>query len=339
MDELTCSNPDCQVAETGKCVEGLEIDDCPYQRKNADVDGAPEIEVVDSAVEDDERTLKEIERGEVPITSGKILTIDEAEIILRAGPVRVMVLVGPVNSGKTTLGLSLYTAFQNEAFGPWGFGGSLTLPAFEERCHYARPESGKLIPDTLHTSIDEGLGFLHLVLHSENTHRIGLLISDRSGEFYTRVANSQEDCTDLHEFSRADYILFLIDGKELASDARHGVKNDAKMLVDSLLDGGVLTKAHRIAIVLTKYDLVLSSDFTERIESDFNQLVENLRERFGPSLLELKSFRIAARPESDIVKARLGLLDLLGETFRPKPRSVFVSSNDISNDRSFFRFR
>ncbi len=33
MEGVKCSNPDCRVSETGKCVEGFSLGECPHQKK------------------------------------------------------------------------------------------------------------------------------------------------------------------------------------------------------------------------------------------------------------------------------------------------------------------
>ena len=278
-------------------------------------------------------------RVNIPVASGDILTIDEATAVLRRGPTRVVAVIGPVKSGKTTFELSLYDAFQYRPFGRWSFAGSLTLRAFEERCHPARAGCGMTNPDTTRTSWSEGLGFLHLAIHSEDTGRLDLLISDRSGEFYSAVADSQEDCENLHEVSRADLVLFLVDGEKLASDERHGVKSETAMMVETLLEGGLLGKEHRVGIVLTKYDLVLSSDDPGQAEKDFDTLIGNLQRRFGSLLAEINAFRIAARPVNDMVELRYGVLEVLEECMRPRRRIDFVSSTKAPLDRWFFRLQ
>ncbi len=333
MKELTCSNPDCQVAETGKCVEGFEIGECPHQ-SGAVVD--PDTEDLEAT---DEESATETERKTLLVARSKILNIDEAVDILRSGPTRVLNIIGPTDSGKTTLGISLYDAFQNGPFGNWNFGGSQTLHAFEQRCHKARANSGRSKPDTPHTPIGEGLGFLHIAVHSDDTDRIDLLISDRSGEFYTRVADSLEECEELYEVSRADYVLFLIDGKRLASDERHGVKSDFMMMVETLIVEKVLGNSHRIGVILTKYDLVLTSDVKDRAEKDFDSIVDNIQKRFGSKLMELKAFRIAARPESDIVEPRYGVLEVLEECMQPRCYTSFVPSAKPVLERSFLNFK
>jgi len=329
-DVITCPNPACRVAETGKCVEGFEINECPHQKAGAAHPASPVPGANDEPV-------AESNASDVQVFSGDILTIDEATDILRCEPTRVLAIIGPVKSGKTTLGISLYDSFQFGHFDRWKFAGSLTLRAFEERCHPARSACGKTKPDTPRTSRSEGLGFLHLALHSQDMGLLNLLISDRSGEFYTAVADSLEDCEDLHEVSRADFVLILVDGEKLASEERHGIKSDVFIMVESLVQGGALGETHRVGIALTKYDLVLSSAALEQAEKDFDSLLEKLNERFSSTLAEIKAFKIAARPENERVEPRFGVLGILDECMRPRQRIAFESSRRLRLDRWFLR--
>jgi hypothetical protein len=328
---LTCPNPDCRIAETGKCVEGFTVGECPHQKAATTPPEKPDLEA--NSIE----PVIEMGASDVLVASGDILTIDEATDVLCSGPTRVLAVIGPLDAGKTTFGVELYAAFQDGPFDRWSFGGSLTLTAFEKRGHLARAACGKTSPDTPRTSMKDGLGFLHLAVHSDETGRVNLLISDRSGEYYTAVADNQEDCENLHEIPRADLVLFLVDGEKLASDERHGVKSDIAMMVETLVEGGLLGGAHRVGIVLTKYDLVLSSGVTGQAEMDFDTLVANLQTRFGSTLAEINAFRIAARPKNDTVEPRFGVLTILEECMRSRRCIDFVPSTKAQLDRWFFR--
>jgi hypothetical protein len=333
MEPISCPNPDCRVAETGKCVEGFEIGLCPHQRTAATTAKTLMIEVSDN------ENIADKSQSDIPVAGGNILNIDEASDILCSGPSRVVTLIGPLASGKTTLSLSLYEAFQHAPFGRWSFAGSLTLPAFEKCCHLSRIECGMTSPETRRTSLSDGLGFLHLAMHSNETGRIELLISDRSGETYTMAADHREECENLYEVSRADLVLFLVDGKKLAGDERHGVKHDITIMATALFEEGVLSKRQQVGIVLTKYDLVLSSGVQVQAEKDFDNLVANFRRKFEPKLAEIKSFKIAARHENGQLEQRFGILDILEESLRPQyPIDYEFSSVSIS-DRAFLRLQ
>ena len=339
MADRGCPNTECKLAENGKCVEGFEdISECPHQ-KRIEFPEEGVLQTPDSEKQVARKPQTELESKDIAVASGEILSIDAAADVLRVGPTRVMTVVGPLDSGKTTFGLSLYSAFHDGPFGRWSFSGSLTLPAFEQRCHDSRAVSRRIIADTRRTSLPEGLGFLHLAVHSNETGRIDLLISDRAGEYYTAVANSEESCKSLHELSRADYVLFMLDGEKLTSDERHGVKHDLSMMIESLLRGGVLGPNHKVAIVLTKYDYVASLDHCERIESEFNGFVDKIRTRFDGQLGEVNRFKIAARRENDCVDDRYGILELLDECMRPQVSAPHKSTSERRLERAFHRLR
>ena len=84
----------------------------------------------------------------IDLPSGKELNEVAANTIAASRSVRVVVLAGPVDSGKTTLLTSLYELFQWGTVADQLFAGSTTLPAFEQRCHLARTVSGGEIADT-----------------------------------------------------------------------------------------------------------------------------------------------------------------------------------------------
>jgi len=335
MENLTCPNPDCKVAETGKCVEGFPVGECPHHLKTVSSESSPDA----SSIETVQEQASETNLSETSIASGEILSIDEATDILRRGLTRVMTVIGPNKSGKTTLGISLYDVFQHGPFDRWRFSGSMTLPAFEKRCHHARSECGNATPDTQRTSLSDGLGFLHLALHCSESGRVDLLISDRSGEFYSAIADNRENCNSLHEVARADHVLFLVDGEKLASDERHGVINDARMMIATLMEGKVLGVGQRVGIVLTKYDLVFSSELKERVERDFTSFVNKLEETYGASLAEIKAFKIAARSETDTIKTCYGVLDILEQTLQQRNIVKHTPTSIAKLDRSFLHLQ
>jgi len=335
MEGLTCPNPDCRVAETGKCVEGFSVGECPHQQKVI-----PSEEPSDAAndVAQHSSPPKKDTKEEF-VASGEILNIDDATDILCRGTTRVMTVIGPNKSGKTTLGISLYDVFQHGPFDRWSFSGSMTLVAFEKRCHLARSISGKSKPDTQRTSLSDGLGLLHLGLYCDEYGRIDLLISDRSGEFYTAVADNLEDCNKLHEVSRADNVLFLIDGEKLVSDERHGALNDARMMIKTLIEGEKIGKNHQISIVLTKYDIVSSSKSKDRAEKDFENFVNKLEDTYSKYLAKITPYKIAARSETDDIESCYGVLDILEETLRQKEIIKHISTSTSRLDRCFLNLQ
>src|SRR5580698_7970222 len=71
----------------------------------------------------------------IDLPQGKELNDLAALDLAKSRPVQWIVLAGPTDSGKTTLLTSLYELFQWRKVEGYAFAGSMTLPAFEERCH------------------------------------------------------------------------------------------------------------------------------------------------------------------------------------------------------------
>ena len=181
MTKVACTQAGCQVSVSGRCLEGFEpLDVCPY------VSFGGHGEEVAAA----ERTSDNF----VGLPSGEALTETEASDVTSNDASKLVILAGPVGSGKTTILTALFEAFLEAPFGNYLFGGSRTLVGFEERCHDARVSSGRLVGTTRHTSAREGIRFLHLRLGANEMGemiRKHLLLSDISGEIFGQVRDSQ----------------------------------------------------------------------------------------------------------------------------------------------------
>lgn len=111
-----------------------------------------------------------------------------------------------------------------------------------------------------------------------------------------------------------------MDGKKL-SDAtvRHSVSADTKLMLQAVLDAGLLTVHHRVALVLTKSDLIEVCEDKARVHADFERLVRWVREQFVGRVAEILDFEVAARPETVALKAGYGL-DKLFKACVAEPR-------------------
>ena len=111
---------------------------------------------------------------------------------------------------------------------------------------------------------------------------------------------------------RADTIALLVDGARLANSlTRHNVRGEIILLIQALRDGEALTKAQRLAVVLTKLDEVNSSPNKDRVLRDLDAEVNRLRVHFGDEFFAIESFRIAASPKSNAAQRGTGVPDLL----------------------------
>src|SRR5690554_5751194 len=122
-----CTNPDCRVAETGRCVEGLELSSCPHYGHEVSSDDQ-EISSDDAGDETnlDEDPVEFVNEN-IRLPSAATLTCSGASSILRQGTSRVIAVLGPSDSGKTSLIASIYDLFQLGPVGGMEFTRSQTL--------------------------------------------------------------------------------------------------------------------------------------------------------------------------------------------------------------------
>jgi len=306
---VTCDNPECRVAETGKCVEGLALEKCTrYGRAPAEaVQTAPKAEIV-------------------ALSSGGRLALTEAPSLLRARDSRVIAVLGARGAGKTSLIASLFGLFQDGPVNGFRFVGSRTLIAFEEACHDARAASKRATPHFERTKLGS-FGLYHLTTHSPPQNAATeLLLADRAGEEYMEAADSPSLSKSFLEVRHADVLTLLVDGSRLLDlRERHNLRNELELMLQALRDGHALGEGQRLAIALTKLDEVEGSSNKAQAESDFANLVASISRLFANAFVSIEPFRLAASPTSDVLPRGHGVSALLGFWMRAKvPRTVTV---------------
>jgi len=329
--EIQCSNLECRVAETGKCVEGLSFDKCPHILRDGTAQGAAIAEKVEP--------IAQI-RANIQLPKAERLELADASAILRSARSSMVAIVGPTLSGKTSLIASLCNLFQQGPVDDLQFARSRTLFAFEQACHHARAASRRNSPQTEHTHRGSGVGFYHLAL-VHNSSPIQLLLSDRPGEDYREVADDPNNASSFVEIRRADSILILVNGELLLDlTARHNVRQDTLMILQGLKDGDVLSGSQRLAVVLTKLDVIrtaLTADH-DRAQRDFDGIVNLVRARFGETFKEILPFKIAASPATEILPYAFGSNELLKFWVEPQAATDPKLLQNIHPARAMGRF-
>lgn len=327
--KVTCANPDCRVAEDGKCVEGFEIKACPHYGHPAVVDSTTDME-----------TDKPTASGRVGLPGADTLTPEQAAGLLRAGPTRIVAIIGPSDSGKTSLIASLFDLFQEGPVAGFEFARSQSFHAFERACHDARSASRRGVPHINRTPRGE-VRFYHLQVGNDGSNDgINLVLGDRAGEEYRAAADDASVAKALPEVCRADTLTLLVDGERLLNAGmRHNVRSEITMIVQAFVDGGAITKGQRLALVLTKFDLVQNSSDRLRAEADFDSLLVNLKRFFGNNFSSLEAFRIAASPKIEAVRRGSGVGELMA--YWMHPAEPLPTSMDARPDfvRTFGRVR
>jgi molybdopterin-guanine dinucleotide biosynthesis protein len=297
---IQCSNPDCKIAETGTCVEGLDPSACGNY-------GKP-LRVLEDAPEADEGAVPEM----VSLPHADRLTPGEARELLPQARARVIAIVGPHDSGKTSLIAGLYDRLQDGPILPFAFRGSQTLHAFEKACHDARAASQRGTPHSERTKRGE-VRFFHLgLLHHQTGEALTLLLGDRAGEEYREAGDDMTVAAEFIEVERADVVTLLVDGKRLAHDGhRHNAREELLLILQALNDAEVVPNGARLAIVLTKFDAVMASPNAKRVEADLATAVSRLNAHFADHFARTEVFRVAASPTELGMERGTGVVELL----------------------------
>lgn len=327
MEEVTCSNPDCRVAQTGKCVEGLGLSECSHYGRRPHA-------IADELTSDSEAP----QVIGVQIAGADCLTPEQASQLLRAGSARVIAVIGPSDAGKTSLIASLYDLFQDGPVAGTEYARSRTLHAFERTCHDARAACRRGTPHSNRTPLGE-VRFYHLDLGGgPATDGLALILGDRAGEDYRNATDDVSTVAGFQEVRRADSITVLVDGDRLLdSGNRHNARSETLLLLRALVDGESIESGQRLALVLTKFDSVLKSDRRDRVETDFTSMLEKIRDSFGDNFSEIAPFRVAASPKNDLVKRGVGVAELLAFWIQPRPPATAVPREMPEFERCYAR--
>lgn len=246
-----------------------------------------------------EASDSKVEKGSVDLLPGTALTAREAFRITSATRTQLLLIAGPVASGKTTLITSIFHCFQRGPFAHYLFAGSDTLLGFDERSHLARTtsgrtaaETGRTIPGTEHT-------FLHLKVCADDrsTPVKHLLIADLSGEHFDDAADSVDGCRRLSIIRRADHFILLVDGGKLVKhDQRQSAKSRTLMLLRCCLDAGQLDQRSLVDVLFSKWDIVDNSENKLEDIAFIEQVEASIKHQFTSRVGRLRFFRVAARP-------------------------------------------
>lgn len=300
MAEIKCTQSGCEIATSGRCLEGfVPTESCPHVTTSSTAlqQELPRVhENPDGSFYSQD---KEVQYVRLP--SGEGLNDVEAAQVAASAQAQLIIIAGPYGSGKTTILTALFDAFQEAPFANFTFRGSRTLIGFEQRCHLGRAESGQSTAKTAHTSVREGVVFLHLDLafdRNETTSHRHLLLSDISGELFRKISDSADGVDRVRALARADHLCIVIDGEKLASKAgRHAALNESRTILRSILESNRLSPLCQLDMIISKWDVVIEaiardeSGATERYVEDAISTIGALSANH-----QFNAFKVAARP-------------------------------------------
>src|SRR5438876_3284395 len=194
----------------------------------------------------------------IRLPSGTVLTEAQAQTLASDRSVRLIVIAGAVDCGKTTLLTSLYELFQTGPVNAVRFAGCDTFPAFEQRCHLSRTDSDNEAEETARTPYNgPHPEYLHLKIQNGESEadEIDFLFTDVAGEMFHYARNSTDECKRLTFLRRAShFVLFLDCEKALLANKKWGMVQDAKSLLQSCLDSSMLESTCFVTVLWAKCD-------------------------------------------------------------------------------------
>lgn len=279
------------------------------------------------------------------INSGEALSRDKFYTIAAKESTKMLLLLGPVASGKTTIETSLYQLFQEKPVENYYFAGSRSLQGFEQRAYYTRIKSKGSLPDTPRTKVDEEPTFLHLRLwNRDNDATTNLIFWDISGEAFSENIGKVDSVKKEFSFAeRADFVIGIIDGEKLCNKkTKNSVVSEIIQLLRTFLDSGVLGEGCVLQIVFSKYDLLIK-------EENYAEIIERAKKQINGYLEELSAnieyYCVAAMPSSaKDIQVGYGLSELLQRWCKKReyiswvPKKLTDFENLSEYDKLFFKY-
>ena len=266
-------------------------------------------------------------------TSDAALTLGEARRLTSRRGATMIMLLGEVDVGKTTLLAEMWTEFLSHGrLGGCGFAGSTTALAFEERSFGSRIESDARGAETKRTA-EEDDGFLHVRVAPDGGGIRELLWADFTGEHFLRIREGRPIDEELPWLGRVDRFLVMIDGALVASPGTGEIANTrTQRLLYALQASQRVAPSSRLALAVAKQDM----------------MVPQTRDAFGDTESELLTLALEIDPTAQVLHLSArprtgedpwGLSDVVDWVLSGDRQNLGVHPGQAVPARSMSRFR
>jgi hypothetical protein len=311
-----CTTEGCQAPNGGTCLEGLPNTKCTHYSENEPPEKGQLLGKILPANDlglDEDFTKKEEEKP-IQLYSGLALTEKECNILMANSLSHFILLGGLSKSGKTTSLTSLFNLFQNGPFGEFLFAGSRTMAGFERRSHESRIASGRTSEDTARTIFSEDHEFLHLKVQQQIRDKkpVDLIFTDISGEFFSSLKNSTEECRKFKIGNRADHFALFLDSESLCDNHKRNIVRTSTIgVLRSLIEADAISKDTYVQIVFSRWDLAEQTATSDGLTKTFFESTEKEIKRKFPEMV-ITFHRVASRPmQGSQLTPGYGLTELL----------------------------
>ena len=302
-----CKLPGCDWPRSGVCINNLPFDECP--------------DVVDIGEgENDKKQEGTPELGDsvaptIPLPGGRSLDAAACDSLLRRRGGTVVSIVAAPEVGKTTLISTTYELLHRRRMANFGFAGSETLRAYEERCHLARLSSEATAADTHRTKVGAGLQFTHLRIATSSGMR-DVIFADRSGELFDKALARPADIDDFVELHRAEVTILLVDLVQLLNSTHLTISALRRLFM--AMDQRDMLEGRKVLLVGTKADVAMPSPRSRKAAREFGAVAEELRHR-ARGRFQIDEHIIACRARKGSTVIGPGLEALLSAILEPLP--------------------
>lgn len=276
----------------------------------------------------------DIEQSEHVLPLGIALNDKELYDLSSKEKVKIIYVLGPVKSGKTTFEAMLYTRFLKKIDDEILFSGSETLVGFEDRINALRTKSGEAEVQMPRTPKDERRTYLHLKLYDKYLgKKVNIILSDTSGEtFEESKANTKSLEQNLPYLDMAERIVLFLDGEDLIDNTlRQGAVANVKMMLRTIKASNLYTH-QKIDIIISKNDCI----YEKRENGNVMSFIDNIESKFSDlqKYYNIDFYRIEALNDfaiKDNNKSTL-LIDLMKKWIRDKKNNSYeFTENPKSN--------
>lgn len=303
MINPSCSQPDCTVAVTGKCLlSHTPIQSCPHVTDSSESEHAPEERSAAAPL------------ATKPLHHANELGLQQAATLMSARYGHLIGLLGATATGKTCLLSSMYLlASCGELRPQFLFAGSATLPGFENRVRLLRKWTGSGLPQQIvdHTVLTDSRqpGILHLSLLQTSPLRgiRDLYFTDLPGEWTTDLISRADTAERLLFLQRADALILALPAPQLLSpESRNSQTLAGRMLLQRLRDTIGVRYDIPVVLAITRCDLTGSVEPTPIYE-----LLEVGRQLGFLSISHLPVASFSSRPDTPSGMGVAALLETL----------------------------
>lgn len=227
---------------------------------------------------------------------------------------KLVVLVGFAGYGKSTFIGSLYHLLtKNLSYGGYNLVDSETYVGFERRVFLRRVNSYNTT-DTKRTVLGEN-DILHLKLRSDNGRYHDILVSDKSGEIYSKYISSDEDIETDIVLENADMVVFFVDAEEESGKlVNHNlIVEKYESLLTRLMAQNKFAEGIPYVMVYTKIDKVHSEEQKRKLEERKDKICDVF-----VCIIGYKAESVYEVDSTDLENDQLN--DLFGEILHPRVR-------------------